>query len=70
MPQLTWMGKDKVKNHHHHVPFHLLDKLYDFQTAEGKPANRRDNLLIHARQSACAQKPAARVWRAGELHLH
>ncbi len=47
MPQLTWMGKDKVKNHHHHVPFHLLDKLYDFQAAEGKPANRRDNLLIH-----------------------
>lgn len=47
MPQLTWMGKDKVKNHHHHVPFHLLDKLYDFQAADGKPANRRDNLLIH-----------------------
>ena len=47
MPQLTWMGKDKVKNHHHHVPFHLLDKLYDFQADETKPSNRRDNLLIH-----------------------
>ena len=47
MPQLTWVGKDKVKNHHHDVPFHLLDKLYDFQSDNSKPDNRRDNLLIH-----------------------
>ena len=47
MPQLTWVGKDKVKNHHHDVPFHLLDKLYDFQSDNSKPENRRDNLLIH-----------------------
>ena len=47
MPQLTWVGKDKVKNHHHDVPFHLLDTLYDFQANDSKPDNRRDNLLIH-----------------------
>lgn len=47
MPQLTWVGKDKVKNHHHEVPFHLLDKIRDFQAAPGKPDNRRDNILIH-----------------------
>ncbi len=47
MPQLTWVGKDKVKNHHHDVPFHLLDKLYDFQSDNSKQDNRRDNLLIH-----------------------
>ena len=47
MPQLTWVGKDKVKNHHHEVPFHLLDKIRDFQAAPNKPDNRRDNILIH-----------------------
>ena len=47
MPQLSWVGKDKVKNHHHEVPFHLLDKIRDFQAAPSKPDNRRDNILIH-----------------------
>ncbi|MFC0930264.1 site-specific DNA-methyltransferase [Pasteurella multocida] len=47
MPQLTWIGKDKVKNHHHDVPFHLLEKQYEFQADTDKPHNRTDNILIH-----------------------
>ncbi|TAH20308.1 MAG: site-specific DNA-methyltransferase [Cytophagales bacterium] len=32
MPTLHWIGKDKVVNHHHDVPFHILDKKYSFPT--------------------------------------
>ena len=30
MPILTWVGKDKVVNHHHEVPFRVLKKEYSF----------------------------------------
>ncbi len=30
MPTLTWVGKDKVVNHHHDVPFRVLNKQYTF----------------------------------------
>lgn len=46
MPQLTWIGKDKVKNHHHDIPFHLLKKEYDFKADNGKPENSQNNMLI------------------------
>lgn len=46
MPQLTWIGKDKVKNHHHDVPFHLLEKQYDFKADSDKPKNSQNNILI------------------------
>lgn len=46
MPQLTWVGKDKVKNHHHDIPFHLLKKEYDFKANNGKPENSLNNMLI------------------------
>lgn len=46
MPQLTWIGKDKVKNHHHDVPFHLLEKQYDFKANSDKPENSKNNMLI------------------------
>lgn len=46
MPQLTWIGKDKVKNHHHDVPFHLLEKQYDFKADNDKPKNSQNNMLI------------------------
>ena len=26
MPTLTWVGKDKVVNHHHDVPFKVLQQ--------------------------------------------
>jgi len=38
MPTLHWVGKDKVVNHHHDVPFRLLDKQYTFTANEGAPA--------------------------------
>lgn len=28
MPELTWVGKEKVVNHHHDVPFRILEKQY------------------------------------------
>ncbi|MCG7657763.1 site-specific DNA-methyltransferase [Wielerella bovis] len=47
MPELTWSGKDKVKFHHHDVPFYLLNQQYHFVAEAGKPQNREDNILIH-----------------------
>jgi adenine-specific DNA-methyltransferase len=54
MPTLTWVGKDKVVNHHHDVPFRVLKKQYTF-TAQGgcnpplqeTPANPINNRIIH-----------------------
>lgn len=47
MPILNWVGKDKVVNHHHDVPFRLLDKKYTFAAQEGTPANSKENRIIH-----------------------
>lgn len=47
MPTLQWVGKDKVVNHHHDVPFRLLDKKYGFKAKEGTPANSTSNRIIH-----------------------
>ena len=47
MPTLHWAGKDKVVNHHHDVPFRLLDKQYTFTANEGTPANSTANRIIH-----------------------
>ncbi len=47
MPTLHWVGKNKVVNHHHEVPFRLLDKQYSFTANEGTPANSMNNKIIH-----------------------
>lgn len=47
MPTLHWVGKSKVVNHHHDVPFRLLDKQYSFTAKEGTPANSTNNKIIH-----------------------
>ncbi|CAN7305754.1 site-specific DNA-methyltransferase [Pseudomonas sp. LjRoot71] len=47
MPTLHWVGKNKVVNHHHDVPFRLLDKQYTFKAKEGTPANSENNRIIH-----------------------
>lgn len=47
MPTLHWVGKDKVVNHHHDVPFRLLNKQYRFIANEGAPANSTNNKIIH-----------------------
>ena len=31
MPTLTWIGKDKVVNHHQEVPYRVLEHLYGFR---------------------------------------
>lgn len=47
MPTLHWVGKDKVVNHHHDVPFRVLNKVSTFAAPEGLPANTTDNRIIH-----------------------
>jgi DNA modification methylase len=47
MPTLHWVGKDKVVNHHHDVPFRVLDKVSTFAAPAGTPANTTDNRIIH-----------------------
>lgn len=43
MPTLSWIGKDKVVNHHLDVPFRTLDRQYVFS-----PAGQDDgNMIIH-----------------------
>lgn len=44
MPKLTWTGKDKVINHHHEVPFRVLEKQYNFTAST---ENSHDNRIIH-----------------------
>ncbi|RYF81839.1 MAG: site-specific DNA-methyltransferase [Comamonadaceae bacterium] len=47
MPTLNWVGKDKVVNHHHEVPFRVLNKVSTFTAPDGLPANSTDNRIIH-----------------------
>jgi len=47
MPTLHWVGKNKVVNHHHEVPFRLLDKQYTFTGNKDTPANSTNNKIIH-----------------------
>ncbi|MFZ6751596.1 site-specific DNA-methyltransferase [Undibacterium sp. Ren11W] len=47
MPTLTWVGKDKVVNHHHEVPFRVLNQQYRFDAPADKPANSTNNRIIH-----------------------
>lgn len=51
MPTLTWVGKDKVVNHHHEVPFRVLNKRYTFKaqhsTAQHNAEPPLNNRIIH-----------------------
>lgn len=47
MPTLTWVGKDKVVNHHHDVPFRVLRHESSFIAPEGTPENSKGNRIIH-----------------------
>lgn len=44
---LDWIGKSKVVNHHLDVPYHVLDRKWDFgeDAASGNMVIRGDNLL-------------------------
>ena len=46
MPTLTWVGKDKVVNHHHDVPFRILNKQYNFTANNNSPINSTQNRII------------------------
>lgn len=41
MPTLSWIGKDKVLNHHNEVPYRILEKKYSY----GEDQN--SNMVIH-----------------------
>lgn len=49
MPTLNWIGKDKVVNHHHDVPFRVLDHKYGFvaETGEQPIEVKSGNKIIH-----------------------
>lgn len=47
MPTLHWVGKEKVVNHHHDVPFRLLDKQYSFAAKADNSENTTDNRIVH-----------------------
>ena len=47
MPTLTWVGKDKVVNHHQDVPFKVLRPESHFDAPEGSPVNSTGNRIIH-----------------------
>lgn len=41
MPELTWIGKEKVVNHHQEVPFRVLERQYTYGSGSS------DNMIIH-----------------------
>ena len=47
MPTLNWVGKEKVVNHHHDVPFRVLNKASIFRAPDGLPDNSTNNRIIH-----------------------
>lgn len=49
MPTLNWIGKDKVVNHHHDVPFRILEHKYGFTAENGKQSQetKSENKIIH-----------------------
>lgn len=46
MPTLNWVGKDKVVNHHHDVPYRVLNKVSTFTAPAGTQENSTDNRVI------------------------
>lgn len=46
MPTLHWVGKEKIVNHHHDVPFRVLKHQKRFDAPEGSPANSTDNRIV------------------------
>lgn len=45
VPELTWIGKDKVITHHLDVPFRVLDKKYSYGAPATDDTGR--NLIVH-----------------------
>lgn len=49
MPTLTWIGKDKVVNHHQEVPYRVLEHKYGFRAEDesDKMLTNSGNKIIH-----------------------
>lgn len=48
MPELNWVGKDKVITHHLDVPFRVLDRQYSFdENGQHEADNGSENMIIH-----------------------
>lgn len=49
MPKLTWIGKEKVLNHHHEVPYRVLQHRYGFNAdnAGDTSFTGSGNMIIH-----------------------
>jgi adenine-specific DNA-methyltransferase len=49
MPTLTWIGKEKVINHHRDVPFRVLEHKYGFNSEQGETNEPQNsgNKIIH-----------------------
>jgi adenine-specific DNA-methyltransferase len=45
MPTLTWIGKDKVVNHHHDVPYFVLEKTQTFRTGQDRTGQDRTGIV-------------------------
>lgn len=48
MPELKWIGKEKVINHHLDVPYRVLDRKYSFdESGQTEEDNGSENMIIH-----------------------
>lgn len=48
MPELEWIGKSKVVNHHLDVPYHVLKRKYVFdKSGEHDDGDDDGNMIIH-----------------------
>lgn len=48
MPELNWVGKNKVITHHLDVPYRVLDRQYSFdETGQHDADNGSENMIIH-----------------------
>ena len=77
MPTLSWVGKEKVVNHHHDVPFRVLKKEYSFPAASSQqpaassqqPAASSQQPAASSQQpAASSQQPAAKNFISRQIH--
>lgn len=48
MPELNWMGTDRVITHHLDVPYRVLERQYFFdETGQHEADNGSENMIIH-----------------------
>ena len=48
MPELNWVGKDKVITHHLDVPYRVLERQYSYdETGQHAEDNGSENMIIH-----------------------